>query len=284
MHPKAFPVVALALALSLSAVARASDVSSYMKLEGVAGESTPPSLTNAIAIDPLLLDPNGFSITKRIDSTSLALSTAEVTANPFSSATLYFYDDVLTDSQPDASLVLHTALISSITPVTLGSDPGERVAFATLSPTLSLFLELSGLSGESSAPGHPGVIAVDSILLSGNGFSVLKTVDSTSSALLLAAISANPFASATLLVYQNVLSETKPDLEFIFQRALVSSVSSAPSSGEILKENAAFVAQGVTVVPEPTGLSTLAAGLVAVAALWRARHSARRARARLTSS
>ena len=239
------------LALSLHGTARAA-LTLYLDLPGVNGESNAPGRADVTVLDSLALAPSSFDATKLVDSTSPALQSAAVGGTPYAHASLLFYDDVATDVAPDAALVLDTALITSIQVTSLGGNPGETVSFSFASPTMSLFLELPGVSGESSAPGHPGVIALESIRLSGNDFSVLKTVDSTSVALATAAVSGTPFATATLLFYSDVLSETRPDFSIVYHTALVSSIAAAPSQN-IPKELVDFAAVGATVsAPEPS--------------------------------
>ena len=256
------------LTLALHGTARAS-LTVYLELPGVNGESNAPGRADVTALDSLSLGASALDATKRVDSTSPALATAAVTGTPYSTASLLFYDDVATDTQPDAALVLHTALVSGIQSISLGGNPGEVVSFVFASPSLSLFLELPGVSGESSAPGHAGVIAVDSISLSGNGFSVLKTVDSTSPALAAAVVSGTPYSTATLLLYSNVLSQTQPDFSLVYQNALASSITFAPSQN-VPKEDVSFVSAGVVVAtPEPS-LLWLVAPLFAVGLVRRA--------------
>jgi type VI protein secretion system component Hcp len=189
---------------------------------------------------------------------------------PYATASLLFYDSVATDTQPDAGLVLHTALVSSIQSTLLGGNPGEVVSFAFASPSVSLYLELSGVTGESSAPGHPGVIALDSISLTSDGFAVHKAVDSTSTGLLTAEALGTPYATASLLVYSNLLAETRPDFALVYQHALVSSIVTQASQ-ERPTEDVTFSVAGVTVTPEPATAGLLAMALVAAAALRRRR-------------
>jgi type VI protein secretion system component Hcp len=222
----------------------------------------------------LTLSGGSFDAAKLVDATSPALQQAEVTATPFSTTSLLFYDSLTTDTQPDAQLVLHTTLVTSIQPQVVGGNPGELVSFSFASPSVSLFLELPGVSGESSAPGHPGVIALDSFTLSGSGFAVHKVVDSTSTALQTAELLAHAYATATLLVYSNVLTQSQPDFELVYQQALVSSIATQ-SLGQRPTEDVTFATTGVTVTPEPAQAEL---ALVALGALLATR-AARRTRA-----
>lgn len=244
-------LVIAALASSFQGTARAA-LTLYLDLPGVNGESNAPARADVTVLDSLSLGASTFDATKLVDSTSPALLSAALSGTPYASASLLFYDDVATDTAPDAELVLHTAAISAIQSVSLAGNPGETVSFSFASPSMSLFLELPGVSGESSAPGHANVIALESVRLSGNDFSVLKTVDSTSVALATAALSGTPFATATLLFYSDVLSETQPDFSLVYQSALVSSISAAPSQ-DVPKELVGFAAGGAIVsTPEPS--------------------------------
>jgi type VI protein secretion system component Hcp len=239
----------------------------YLDLPGVNGESNAPGRADVIALDSLSLTSSSLAATKLLDSTSPALATALVTGTPYASASLLFYDAVATDTQPDAQLVLNTALVSSIQSLSLGGNPGESVSFAFAAPSLSLYLELPGVTGESSAPGHPGVIALDAISLFAGGFSVTKSLDSTSPGLAAALVGGTPNPTATLLFYSNVVSQGAPDFSLVYGQSLVSSIV-ATGSQERPKEDVSFVSAGVT-APEPAialllGAALAGAGCVAV--------------------
>ncbi len=127
----------------------------------IAHSRSPGARRNAgTALDSLFVAPAELGATKLVDASSPALPSALVTGTPYASASLLFYDDLLADTQPDAALVLNTAFVSGIQPVALSPNLGETVSFVFLAPTLSLFLELPGVAGESSAPGHSGVHVV----------------------------------------------------------------------------------------------------------------------------
>lgn len=244
-------------------------LSVFLDLPGVNGETNAPGRPDVIALDSLTLAAGSFDAAKPVDSTSPALFAADATATPYASASLLFYDSVATDTQPDAQLVLHTALVSSIQSVLLGGNPGELVSFVFASPSVSLFLELPGVTGESSAPGHPGVIALDSFTLTPGGFTVHKAVNSTSPGLLNAEVLGHPYAAASLLVYSDVLAQSEPDFALVYQQALVSSIATQ-SLGNRPTEDVSFVTQGVTVTPEPATASLLVAAFAAAAVLRRA--------------
>jgi type VI protein secretion system component Hcp len=268
MKPRTLALLLVAVALSIHAPAHAA-LTIFVELPGVNGESNAPGRPDVIGLDSLSVASNELAATKLVDLTSPALFSAALTGTPYANASLFFYDDLLSDTQPDASLVLHTAVVTGIQAVTLGSDPGERVSFAFAAPALSLFLELPGVTGEGNAPGHSGVIEVESIALSASGFSVVKLVDATSPTLFSAALSGTPYATASLLFYADILSASQPDFALVYQNALVSGIASVPSLN-VPKEAVSFASDGVHVVPEPATLSLLAAALVA-AALSRSR-------------
>jgi type VI protein secretion system component Hcp len=267
MKKHTLAVLCLGAILSVHGPARAA-LSTFLELPGVTGESDPPGAADVTALDSLSISPGTFDVTKLVDSTSPALANALLSGTPYPSASLLFYDDVQSDTQPDAALVLHTALVTGTQSVAIGPNPGERVSFAFATPGLSMFLELPGVSGEANAPGHSGVIGVESVALSASGFQVVKLVDSTSPTLSAALLSGTPYASASLLFYADVLSASKPDFALVYQNALVSSIAPAPSQN-VLREEVSFIFQGAHVVPEPTGVWLV--GLALVALVHRAR-------------
>ena len=262
MNSRLARLVALALLSVWPGPAEAA-LNTYVDFSGTNGESNPPGRNNVTELGSLTLAAGAFDAAKLVDATSPALQQAEVTATPFSSASLLFYDSLATDTQPDAQLVLHTALVTSIQSQLVRGNPGELVSVSFASPSVSLFLELPGVTGESSAPGHPGVIALDSITLLDGSFLASKAVDATSPALQSALLQGHPWATATLLVYSNVLSESEPDFELVYQQALESSIASF-SLGDRPSESVAFDSTGVIVTPEPVEFALVLAGLAAL--------------------
>ena len=132
--------------------------------------------------------------------------------------------------------------------------------------------------GDTSAPGHAGVIALDSVSLSGNGFSAGKPLHSASLPLATAELLGTPYATASILFYSNILSETQPDFALVYQSVLVSGITTSGAQ-EHPTESVSFVGAGVTVshpVPEPAASTALlSAALVgAVTACGSARRAA----------
>jgi type VI protein secretion system component Hcp len=259
------------VALSVSPPAHAA-FNTYMNFDGVDGESDVPDHPASIAIDSIDLSGAAFSAVKAVDSTSSSLAQAQTTGTVFSNVSLLFYNDPNVHAPPNADLVVHTALISSIQSVFLGGQPGEQVSVMYAQPSLSVFLALPGIAGESSPPGASGAIQLDSVSLTAGGFSGLKPVDSTSSALANALLTAQTFSGATLLFYTDLPTETKPDFSIVYSGALISSITSSGGGGDQLKENVAFLAEDSSVVPEPGVASELVGGL---ALAWLASRRAR---------
>jgi hypothetical protein len=256
-------VATLLLALAVGLDARASQVSSYLKLEGVPGEKSPPGQPDAIAADSVSLGSAFLAISKAVDSTSSTLAADEIAGTPFADLTVSLYDDPNTAAAPDATLVLHTGLITSIQPAT----GGEQVSFQFASPSVSMFLALPGVTGESSAPGAAGVIALQSVTFGPSGMTVVKALDSTSSALHDALLTAHPYTAATLLFYTDLPTETHPDFSLVYQHALVSQFTDSGAEDQF-RETVTFDATGSSVghpLPEPWGGAALALGLLALA-------------------
>ncbi|HTO69356.1 MAG TPA: type VI secretion system tube protein Hcp [Myxococcota bacterium] len=250
----------LPLVFAVAGDARATSVSPYIKLEGVPGEKNPPGVNGAIEASSVTIAHGSIGITKRVDSTSSQLASDETAAHLFGNSALYFYNDPNIAPAPDASIPIHDALISSIQTRIEGSTTVEDVSLTYASPTVSVFLALPGISGPAAAPGYTGLIDVQSITMTADGFSALKLVDSTSSALSLAEASAHLFASASLLFYTNIAGETQPDFSIDYHQLLISSIETS-SQGDTTLENVTFTAaNGSTVghpAPEPALLSSL---------------------------
>ena len=141
MSARLLRAAVFACLVSLCADAHATQLNTYLRLEGLPGESSPPGSPAAIAVETVGLRSGAFDVLKPLDSTSSSLALAEGMGTVYTNVSLLFYDDLATDSEPDAALVLHTSLVSSISPATLGGSlAGESVSFSFASPGLSMFL------------------------------------------------------------------------------------------------------------------------------------------------
>ena len=260
--------LAAVFAMALASDARASSVSSYLKLEGVPGEANPPGQNGAIAVDSIGLGSAALQITKHVDSSSASLAAAETAGTLFNDLTLSFYDDPNTAAAPDATLVLHTGLIQSIQSLTLGGQPAENVALDYASPNLAIFLVLPGVSGESSSPGFSGVIQLQSVVFSANGFTIEKAIDATSSTLQAKLLAGTPYTTAMLLFYTDLATETHPDFSLVYHNALETRFSDSGAEDRFV-ETVGFEGGGDTTVghplPEPVGGCAVALGLLALA-------------------
>jgi type VI protein secretion system component Hcp len=233
--------------------ASAGSIDYLLKFGNIKGDATRPGLTNAIDVHSFTLANGALVDTHVIDSSAPQLAAAETSSILIPNGTIGLYDDPNTATHPDAQLPLHDILVSSIQPTTIGPQSAETVTYQFLSPTLALYLELPGISGESSAPGAPNVIAIDSLTITGNSFSVHKAIDSTSPALQSALLGAHDFVTASLLFYSSISTETKPDFSIVFAHALISNIASNGVS-EQPTETVSFDATG-SAVPEPSGLA-----------------------------
>ncbi len=249
-------LAAVLVSVLLAGVARAG-YDSYLKLEGVDGEKSPPGLPDATQIHSFSLGINTFAETQLYDTTSPTLIGWSV----FNHATVAFYQDPNNATAPYEEILLNDLLISSIQTTTIGAFPGEKVTFQFVSPADYLFLALPGVGGSSSPPGRPGVLPIDSLTITDNTFSVHRAVDATSPALAAAFATGAAFSTSSLLVYTDIASETQADLSIVFDHALISSIVT-DASGASPEETISFVATDST-VPEPGTTALLALGVLA---------------------
>lgn len=250
---------ALVLASSFAPSAHAG-YSSYLKLDGVDGESNPPGLDKATHVQSLTLGKNSFSETQLLDSSSPSLQAALLGGNSISNATVAFYkNDPNTASEPYEKILLHDVIVSSIMTTTFNTQPSEHVSFQFTSPATYYYLALPGTNGSGFPPGRPGVIPIDSLTITDNVFSVHRAVDATSPALAADFANGVLFSSASLLVYTDIATETQPDFAIVFDQALISSIV-GDGSGDTLGETISFAATDATVVPEPAVALLLALG------------------------
>jgi type VI protein secretion system component Hcp len=242
--------------------ALAADIDYLLQIDGIPGEANPPGFSDATQLHGFSISDGSLSITKGIDSSSPAIASAFGSATILHTATLGLYDDPNTATRPDATLALHDLLISSIQTTTVPPLPGEIVSFQFVSPSLSLYLELPGVTGTASPPGESSAIPIDSLSVSGNTFTIHKLVDSSSPTLQTDFGSLHDFTTASLLFYSSIATETKPDFSIVFQHALISSL--VTDGGERLGETITFQMTG-SAVPEPGALAAVTAALLGLA-------------------
>ena len=234
---------------------------SYLKLDGVTGESQPPGLADATLVRSLTLGSHTFSETQIVDSTSSSLQLALLQGSSMAGE-IAFYKQPITTSEPYEKILFHDIILSSIQTGTFNSQPSENVSFQFASPATYLYLALPGTNGSGSPPGRPGVIPIDSLTITDNVFSVHRAVDATSPSLAAAFLNGSAFSSASLLVYTDITAQTQPDFSIVFDQALISSIV-GDSSGQIPGETISFAATDANVVPEPTGAALGALGALA---------------------
>jgi type VI protein secretion system component Hcp len=231
----------------------------YLNIPSITGEDPTPGYPGAMAAISLNVAPGAFSIVKRVDSASPAVESAVISGTPLSTCSVLLYNNAPSGA-PDATLAFQNVLGSSFQ--VLGTTPPtEADGFASSTPVL-MYLQLPGITGESSTPGHPGVMQIDSFTLDANVFSVVKRVDQASPALQLAVVIGTPFTSASLLLYSSNVPGSQPDETLTFHNVLASSYSVSGSGGDIPSEEVAF--QYLTVTPEPSTLLLFGLGCVCV--------------------
>lgn len=143
----------------------------------------------------------------------------------------------------------------------LGGTPAlEQIQFVATAPAY-IYLELPGIAGASSTPGHPDVMLLQSFTLNANDFSITKAVDSASPQLDTAISGATLFPTGNLLIYDSTPTGA-PDAIVSFQRILGSgfSYSTGGNDRQIEQDDFDFA----TLSPEPR-IGLVFAGLLIVA-------------------
>ena len=102
----------------------------------------------------------------------------------------------------------------------------------------TVFLDIPGITGESSVPGHPAAIEVQSITFFSNGFSIVKPVDKASPQIFAAVSLGTAFMNASALFY-NATPAGPPDATYFFQQVITTSVHL--DTGIIPTETVSFV-------------------------------------------
>jgi len=248
-------VPALVLCVVVSAAARlAHGASIYLNIPSIAGENPTPGYPGAIAASSLDITPHNFTIQKTIDSATPKIQTAVAGGTPLHTVSALFYNTA-PSGPPDALLPFDSVFASS---QLLGLST-ETDGFAATTPD-SIYLQVSGITGESTTSGYTGLMKIDSLRMSGSTFTVGRPTDSASPQIQ-SAVVMGTLHTASLLFYNSAPSGP-PDAELDFQNVIARSIT-FDNSGDIPHELDSFNFASISQpTPEPSSLvlAFLAAG------------------------
>jgi type VI protein secretion system component Hcp len=245
---------AVALWMTFVPCLKVGAASLYLYVPSITGENPTPGYPGAMAVQSLTVTPNGFSVVKNVDKASPTIFSDVTTAELLHTTNVLLYNSP-PSGPPNATLAFQNVIASSY--LVLGGGITEQDGFNATTPA-SMYLELPGVTGESTTPGHPGVMQIDSFFLTGNDFSIIKSVDNASPAIESLILTGTPFSTASVLFYNSPPSG-QPDAILIFQNVLGSSHQQS-SGGDLSIETDTF--NFINVVPEPPSTALLAEQLV----------------------
>jgi hypothetical protein len=85
-----------------------------------------------------------------------------------------------------------------------------------------IYLNIPSIAGEDPVPGHPGTMAVQSLTITPDAFSVVKRVDKASPAIFNAVVTGTPLGTASVFLYNSTPSGPA-DATLSFPNVLASS-------------------------------------------------------------
>jgi type VI protein secretion system component Hcp len=269
-HSRRSLVAAGILWLSIlpSSPARAGSI--YLDVPGITGEDSIPGHSGVMAVGSLTVNPHEFLVVKHVDAASPQISLAVALGSHFSGASLYLFN-LSPPNVPDVKLSFQNIFASSYQNLG-GISPLERDGFS-FAPAITMYLELPGITGESSTPGHPGVIPIESLTIANNAFSVVKLVDATSPDLFSDAALATTFADARILFYGSAPTGP-PDLTLEFRNIVDSGYSLQQGANVPLETDRfnfeSFASLPQNAIPESSSLTFFGLGAtsLAIGALW----------------
>jgi type VI protein secretion system component Hcp len=238
----------------------------YFHTTAIPGTANPPGYPASFPATAMTVTPHTLTLTRQVDAVSPQLAQAVVSGTPLGTADFLAYK-VPVSAPPYFRIELSNALASSYG--TNGTS--EHVSFATTG-LQKFYMELPGVTAESSTPGHAGVMNLQSITVdaAAQTFTITKATDLASPQLLLAAARGTHFPVASGLFYDAPVPGDQPDAVIPFQDVIVSSFQAGGADpGGPTPEVVTFAFADV---PEP---GALAAGLATVAMCSRSRRGRR---------
>jgi hypothetical protein len=234
----------------------------YISIPSIPGEDPTPGYPGAISVSSLEITEQTLTISKDLDSASLPISVAAAQGTPLGTIRALLYN-AAPASAPDAKLDFFNPFVSSYS-----INVDEEVSFAAENP-LELYLEVPGIPGESSTPGHPNIMNISLFSLAGD-FTIEKLLDGASNDLALASAQGTIFPIARLLLYDSVPAGAAPDAVIEFHDVLVSSYTLLVGPGQPLEQVSFAFGSLSQPVPEPATIALFAvAGAIATCALRR---------------
>jgi LPXTG-motif cell wall-anchored protein len=221
----------------------AQGASIYFSIPGITGENPTPGYPGAMLVNSLDIVSDGFSFMKAVDKATPQINTAVIKGTPLGTVNALFYNSAPSGA-PDAILPFANVLASS---QSISVSLVETDKFVATTPA-SMFLEVSGITGEASTPGYTGLMQLDSLELSGNTLTVTRPTDKATPQIQ-TAVALGTLHSAKLLFY-NSTPTGPPDAEIDFSEVLASSYSPL-SSGTLPEEVDSFVFSSLS-EPTPT--------------------------------
>jgi type VI protein secretion system component Hcp len=254
-----FAHVVVGITFALAPIAAVQAALTFLSVPGISGEEATPGYPNAMAAEAVGIVPQGFSIIKKIDSASPGISSAVLGGSMLGTSSLLFYNAAPAGT-PDAILQFHNSIATGQG----GGAPREADIFASTNAG-SLFLEIPGIVGESSTPGHTGVIQLQEFSLKGSEFTIQKAIDSASPSIAFAVAAGTHFPTASLLLYDAAVPAGPPDDLLVFHNLFATASLTLGVNNVFFDRDTFSFATISQPVPEPAAAGLLAMGATLLA-------------------
>jgi type VI protein secretion system component Hcp len=240
-------LLAFALLLLTCAPTTRATITVDLQVPGITGEDNPPGFPGSMRLQTFSFATHSFAAAKLVDSASPQLINAVAVGPNLGTSRALIYNGTTATGTPAAELRFANTFATAYQ--SLGGMPAaEKDSFASTGYTL-MYLEVPGINGPASTPGHTGLLPVDIFSLDSGDFTAARRTDSASPGLTQAVVQGTHFSTVAMLLYDTSPAGPAPDSTLLLHDVLATSYQTLTGPETAPNEQTTF--EFATATPEP---------------------------------